>query len=77
MIETDACETGIGVVLSQEGHPIAYFSKGLSAANQKLSTYENEFLDVKSLSLAGSDSVHRDAEKGHEKNGRVTVQICI
>jgi hypothetical protein len=46
VIETDACETGIGVVLSQEGHPIAYFSKCLSATNQKLSTYENEFLAV-------------------------------
>jgi hypothetical protein len=27
-------------MLSQEGHPIAYFNKGLSATNQKLSTYE-------------------------------------
>jgi hypothetical protein len=39
VVETDACDTGIGAVLSQEGHPIAYFSKGLSAFNQKLSTY--------------------------------------
>jgi hypothetical protein len=46
VIETDACETGIGAVLSQESHPIAYFSKGLSAANQKLSTHEKEFLAV-------------------------------
>jgi hypothetical protein len=45
-IETDACETGIGAVLTQEGHPIAYFSKGLSIANQKLSTNEKEFLAV-------------------------------
>jgi hypothetical protein len=46
VIETDACEAGIGVVLSRKTHPIAYFSKGLSAANQKLSTYEKEFLAV-------------------------------
>jgi hypothetical protein len=33
-------------VLSQFGHPLAYFSKGLSTTNQKLSTYEKEFLVV-------------------------------
>jgi hypothetical protein len=27
VVETDACDSGIGVVLSHEGHPIAYFSK--------------------------------------------------
>jgi hypothetical protein len=45
-IETDACEAGIGVVLTHQGHPLAYFSKGLSIANQILSTYEKEFLAV-------------------------------
>jgi hypothetical protein len=46
IVETDACDTGIGAVLTQEGHPIAYFSKGLSIANQRLSTYEKEFITV-------------------------------
>jgi hypothetical protein len=46
VIETYACDTGIGVVLSQNGHPISYFSKGLSVTNQKLSTYEKEFLAI-------------------------------
>lgn len=45
-IETDACDTGVGAVLAQEGHPIAYFSKALGVKNQKLSTYEKEFLAV-------------------------------
>ena len=45
-IETDACDTGIGAVLTQEGHPLAYFSKALGVRNQKLSTYEKEFLAV-------------------------------
>jgi hypothetical protein len=46
VVEIDDCDTGNGVVLSQNGHPITYFSKGLSANNQKLSTYEKEFLIV-------------------------------
>jgi hypothetical protein len=46
VVETDACDTSVGVVLSQSGHPIQYFSKGLSAANKKLSTYEKEFLAI-------------------------------
>jgi hypothetical protein len=33
-------------VLSESGHPISYFSEGLSVTNQKLSTYEKEFLAV-------------------------------
>jgi hypothetical protein len=45
-IETDACETRLGVFLQQKGHPVAFFSKALSKANQKLSTYEKEFLAV-------------------------------
>lgn len=45
-IETDACDTGIGAVLVQDGHPIAFFSKALGVRNQRLSTYEKEFLAV-------------------------------
>lgn len=45
-IETDACDTGIGAVLVQNAHPIAYFSKALGVRNQQLSTYEKEFLAV-------------------------------
>lgn len=45
-IETDACDTGIGAVLVQDGHPVAYFSKALGVRNQKLSAYEKEFLAV-------------------------------
>lgn len=46
VIETDACDTGIGAVLSQEGHPLAYYSKALGTMNQKLSIYEKEFMAI-------------------------------
>ena len=40
VIEPDACQYGVGAVLMQQGHPIAYLSKALSLGNQTLSTYE-------------------------------------
>lgn len=33
-IETDACQTGVGAVLLQNGHPLAYVSKPLGVKNQ-------------------------------------------
>jgi hypothetical protein len=45
-IETDACAIGIGAVLMQAGHPVAYYSKALSVNNRKLSIYEKEFLAI-------------------------------
>lgn len=46
VIETDASEKGIGAVLQQQGHPIAYVSRALGIKNQGLSTYEKESLAI-------------------------------
>jgi hypothetical protein len=40
VVETDACEDGIGAVLMQRNRPVAYLSKALSDKNQKLSIYD-------------------------------------
>ena len=45
-IETDACDSGVGAVLSQNGHHVAFYSKALGVNNQKLSIYEKEFIAI-------------------------------
>jgi len=44
VIETDACQDGVGAVLMQHGQPVAYLSKALSGRNKHISIYEKEFL---------------------------------
>lgn len=45
-VETDASDHGIGAILQQKGHLIAFMSKALSPRYQGLSTYENEYLAI-------------------------------
>jgi hypothetical protein len=45
-IETDASAVGVGAVLLQCGHPLAFISKALGPRNQGLSTYEKEYLAI-------------------------------
>jgi hypothetical protein len=45
-IETNASGGGIGAVLQQDGHPIAYISRALGPKNLGLSTYEKECLAI-------------------------------
>lgn len=46
MIEIDAYKDGIRVVLTQEGHLIAYVSKALTPKSQLFSIYQKETLAI-------------------------------
>lgn len=46
IIDTDASGSGIGAVLMQQGHPIAYISKSLSPKHQAMCVYDRELLAI-------------------------------
>ena len=46
ILEIDASGTDVGVVLVQEGRPLAFLSQVLSPKHSGLSIYEKEFLAV-------------------------------
>lgn len=46
VVETDACSRGVGAVLLQNNHPLAFISRALGPRHLGLSTYEKECLAI-------------------------------
>lgn len=46
VVETDPCDRGIGDVMHQDEHTLAFLSKALGPKHQALSTYEKECLTI-------------------------------
>ncbi|KAG9450237.1 hypothetical protein H6P81_010202 [Aristolochia fimbriata] len=44
VVECDACAEGVGAVLQQDGHPVAFYSKPFIGRQSGFSTYEKEML---------------------------------
>lgn len=62
-LETDASGLGIGTILSQHVHPIAYFSQKLSPHMQKASTYHWEVFAIMSGIARGGNTFLRGSSK--------------
>ena len=45
-IESDSCDNGLGIILLQDEHPIAFNNKSICSKNLVTSTYEKEMMDI-------------------------------
>ena len=70
VLETNASGIGIGAVLGQDNHPIAYFSKTISIRMQKQSAYAREM-----YAITKAVRKFRHYLLGHKSSSRQTTRV--
>lgn len=87
-VETDACDVGVGTILLQKEHPVAFYSKKLSDLWQRASTYSKTLGDhgrrAEVVALPAGEHFHdqdrspqfeESAEPGHPDTGTTVFLI--
>ncbi|GKA59775.1 ty3-gypsy retrotransposon protein [Tanacetum coccineum] len=74
IIQTDASGSGIGAILSQGGHPIAYFSKQMSPRLQQASTYVREMFAI--TEAVKPDALSRVPQGSLNTLQAVSTSVC-
>ncbi|KAK1610510.1 hypothetical protein QYE76_034183 [Lolium multiflorum] len=74
VVDTDACDVGIGAVLSQQGHPVAYVSHWQQKLLTKLMGFQYKILYKKGVLNGAADALSRKPPGSSQVFAITTVQ---